>query len=269
MANTYDGKCFCVVTSASKEFGRSITQLLLQESGLLHNAESGSKILLMARNNSGLESTKEISLKTAFKPERFQFDLCTIDFSTPEAVQDIVKKYLETLDTEFKHVFIFSNAGFLGDVSKTLVDHDNICDIQIVVNINVISPSYIISNFCKHFKSSRCFVINTSSHAALKPMPSIGLYCSVKACMDMFMQNLTMDCPSIRTLNYAPGPMDTDMAERLMNEAGNKDISNFFKTLFREGTIVKPIDSATKLMLLLKKNEFTSGVHIDYYDKRN
>lgn len=84
--------------------------------------------------------------------------------------------------------------------------------------------------------------------------------------MDMFLKCLTFDCPNIKTLNYSPGPMDTDMGKDMMNINGSESMRKSFKEMFDLGTIIKPLDSARKLFQILNKNSFTSGDHIDYYD---
>ena len=63
-------------------------------------------------------------------------------------------------------------------------------------------------------------------------------------------------------LNYAPGPLETDMAQELRNAA---DLDKTLQVNFNK-PLLKVQDSARKLMRLLKENSYESGAHIDYFD---
>lgn len=88
------------------------------------------------------------------------------------------------------------------------------------------------------------------------------------------------------TLNYAPGPLDTDMqAEIRDSETVHPPTREYFRTAKKEvghirqcyhgicidveeqGKLVRPEDSALKCVKILKKGRYESGSHIDYYDK--
>lgn len=73
--------------------------------------------------------------------------------------------------------------------------------------------------------------------------------------------------PSITILNYAPGPLDTNMQKNIREDKNcDKDVSEYFTKLFEEGNLLKPIDSAVKLIKILDDKSFKSGDHVDYYD---
>jgi sepiapterin reductase len=70
----------------------------------------------------------------------------------------------------------------------------------------------------------------------------------------------------IKTLNYAPGPMDTAMQTSIREHCKDEGIKEYYKSLKEKNTLVDPNVSARKLMTLISKNEFSSGAHIDFYD---
>jgi hypothetical protein len=41
-----------------------------------------------------------------------------------------------------------------------------------------------------------------------------------------------------------------------------------FEDLKRTGALLKPADSASKLVALLRRRNFKSGDHVDYYDEK-
>ena len=68
----------------------------------------------------------------------------------------------------------------------------------------------------------------------------------------------------IKSLNYAPGPLETSMTESLTSSTGlQKDLQSFFQ---QKQNLLDPKDSALKLLQLLDSNDFENGAHVDYYD---
>ena len=59
------------------------------------------------------------------------------------------------------------------------------------------------------------------------------------------------------------GPLETDMVEEIRANMERIDVS--LQPSYRE-RVLDPMDSARKLLRLLHKNDFESGVHIDFYD---
>lgn len=261
------GKCFCLITGASSGFGQAVAQLLVKKSGLLEKATAGSKILLLSRNNAKMETTKSLMLQNGCAMDRFEVEQVSLDLSNAMDTQNTVSEILGKLDKGYDYVFIFSNAGSVGDVSKSCLEYDwCISDYQGYFNVNVVSPIYIVTQFCQHFVNTNCIVIQVSSLAAVQPLPYIHVYCSAKAALDMFMKCLTLDNAKVKTLNYAPGPMDTDMGKELQKNSGAESTRKAYQEMFDNGTIVKPVDSANKLFAIIQGNKFTSGDHVDYFD---
>ncbi len=57
-------------------------------------------------------------------------------------------------------------------------------------------------------------VVNISSLMALRAQETWSLYCSGKAARDMFFQVVAAEEKGVTVLNYAPGPVLTDMVTR-------------------------------------------------------
>lgn len=69
----------------------------------------------------------------------------------------------------------------------------------------------------------------------------------------------------LKTLNYAPGPLETDMTEQIRNSVElDVDLGKNFQTQLLDAK-----DSARKLIVLLDENTLRSGSHIDFYDLPN
>jgi sepiapterin reductase len=66
----------------------------------------------------------------------------------------------------------------------------------------------------------------------------------------------------MKMLNYAPGPLETDMVTEIRSAPALDANSE----IFFQKQVLDPEDSAKKLMRLLLIDDFESGAHIDYYD---
>lgn len=130
-----------------------------------------------------------------------------------EAMQTIHK----VLDEDHEHVFLFNNVGgfgsFVGHVHKmhTKLSQDSFREFT---NLNLLFPMWLTSIVLDRAKAtgSRVRIVNTSSLAALEPVPSWAGYCMAKASMDMFHQVVARENAGgadVKTLNYAPGPVST------------------------------------------------------------
>ena len=70
-----------------------------------------------------------------------------------------------------------------------------------------------------------------------------------------------------KTLNYAPGPLDTDMQTELRESVTlHPPTREWSLEAFQAGTLVKPEESAAKCLRILAADRFESGAHVDYYD---
>ena len=52
--------------------------------------------------------------------------------------------------------------------------------------------------------------------------------CPGKAARDMLFRTMALEDPSIRVLNYAPGPLDTEMQVVARRDTGDKELKNLF-----------------------------------------
>lgn len=81
-----------------------------------------------------------------------------------------------------------------------------------------------------------------------------------KAARDAFFRNVARENPDILVLNYAPGPLKTNMVEILKTKSFLKDWFN------DSNNILLPETSVNKLIDILEASKFTSGQHVDFFD---
>lgn len=124
-------------------------------------------------------------------------------------------------------------------------------------------------------KSDRLDVVNVSSLAAIKAFETWGVYCIGKAARDMLIQVIAVEVETtkaasngtiVKSLNYAPGPVDTDMQAEIRQTATVEEQRAFYTSMFEAGKLVTPSQTSAKLVSILERNEYQSGAHIDFYD---
>lgn len=70
----------------------------------------------------------------------------------------------------------------------------------------------------------------------------------------------------LTVLNYAPGPVQTEMTHEIENNAVASDVRAIFKRLRDEKNILQPIDTTVKFLKIIESGGYESGAHIDYYE---
>nr|KAG5687665.1 hypothetical protein BaRGS_027557 [Batillaria attramentaria] len=135
------------------------------------------------------------------------------------------------------------------------------------LNVNVAGVISLTSQFLRTFQSSMSrAVINISSLGAVQPFKSWAMYCSGKAARDMFFSVLAGEEEDVRVLNYAPGPLQTDMSNLLV-ESEDEGVRTWAKQAKAENQLLSCDTSVNKLIQILEKDSFKSGAHIDFYDE--
>ncbi|NXE98641.1 SPRE reductase, partial [Menura novaehollandiae] len=222
----------CVVTGASRGFGRSLARLLAPRLG------PGSCVAADLGCEEGLRRA------TA-------------------ALREVLR------DASYGRLLLVINAGSLGDVSKSFLDLTDPDEINSYFSFNVTSALCLSSTALQAFgKRPGCSrtVVNISSLCALKPFRNWALYCSGKASRDMMFQVLALEEPDVRVLNYAPGPLDTDMQLLARTKTGDPGMRQHFQSLKENRQLIDSSVSAQKLLNLLEEDTFPSGAHVDFYD---
>uniref|UniRef100_A0A4X1W296 Sepiapterin reductase n=1 Tax=Sus scrofa TaxID=9823 RepID=A0A4X1W296_PIG len=227
------GRALCVVTGASRGFGRTLAQLLAP---LL---SPGSVLVLTARNDEALRH-----LEAELGSERPDLRVVRVpaDLGAEAGLQQLLGALRELPRPEgLQRVLLFNNAASLGDVSKSFVDLTDSAEVNSYWALNLTSMLCLTSSFLKAFPDSpglSRMVVNISSICAVKPFKGWALYCAGKAARDMIYQVLAAEDPSLRVLSYAPGPLDTDMQQIAREASVDPDLRKRLQELKRKGELV-------------------------------
>ncbi|XP_046359161.2 sepiapterin reductase-like [Haliotis rufescens] len=250
-------KTVCIVIGASRGIGRSIVV------NFASKFQSGSLVVALARDSEQLAVTKTLS--TQANPGvaclTRVFDQGSLD---QHQYDTWLKDCLQgRTASEFQQAVIIHNAASIG--SEFCENLTEVNQVSQYLNINVAGLVAVNARFMQEFKDVPSkVVVNITSASALQPTASWGLYGSGKAFRDMFMRTLALEHPDFRVLNYAPGPVDTDMFHSSLQKTKDENLLEAIKDMKKR--FLTPDTTVNRLIAILEKNVFESGAHVDYFD---
>ncbi|KAG5271992.1 hypothetical protein AALO_G00160450 [Alosa alosa] len=258
------GKAVCIITGASKGFGRCIAK----EIALL--LKPGSMFFLVARSGDKLrELQAELAATRAGKAGLIT--RCVVaDLGLKDDVDQVIREIREAAsDIDINQLLLINNAASLGDVSRFAKSFTDLHEVNAYMSFNVSSAlsltASVLEVFPRRQDLHRC-VVNVSSLCALQPFPSWVLYCTGKAARDMMFKVLAEEEPDLRVLSYAPGPLDTDMLLQARTESGDAGLKKSIAALHSQGEVLTCEESCSKLLKVLLEDKYPSGTHLDYHD---
>lgn len=253
-------KCFCVITGASQGIGRALAVEFAQK------MESGSVMVLMARNKDGLEETKSLiknpNVEVIIRP----VDLAKI--TTAKDTENILSGSLSADINKFDTNIIIHNAGSVGDLSFKADELNDLTVWQTYYNLNVFNVAVLNCAFMKMVTGyeKKTLVINITSLCGIKPFAGLALYGSGKAAREMYFKVLAEERPELKVLNYSPGPVKTAMVANIAGTTTNADLKSLFTSMIDENKLLLPEQTAKKCLDVVSEGKYKSGDHVDYFD---
>eukprot|EP00002_Diphylleia_rotans_P001123 TRINITY_DN10625_c0_g1_i1.p1 TRINITY_DN10625_c0_g1~~TRINITY_DN10625_c0_g1_i1.p1 ORF type:complete len:261 (+),score=64.12 TRINITY_DN10625_c0_g1_i1:52-834(+) len=253
------------ITGASRGFGKCIAIEAAQKFDSIDFVLSARTADALRETEKSIHSVRESSHVVSVP----------IDLSHDATVEKQSVEYFSKMDwSNYDQVMFFMNAAVLGPLRP--ISDLTASEIQQTISVNVSNSFAMVSSFVRHFHSnnttlSSAVIVNTSSLAALKAFPCWSAYCTAKAATDMLMKCVAEEAAKkqnsvLKTLSYAPGPLDTDMQAEIRESCGDEETRSFFVSMKQEGKLVQPIDSARKLLEILDGNKYASADHVDFFD---
>ena len=268
-----------IVTGASKGFGASAAVQLATAS------RSPTHFRLVGRDAAGLAAARA-AIEGLRGGRATVIEEVVADLAAVAGLGGVAQQ-LFAVPTEraYYKVFFLNNHGSLGPLANIGgYDGDTLTEMSVAFNLNVTSSCFLTSDLMQRCQPGGVYaqtgvrkvaIVNVSSLAAVQPFGSWGIYCAGKAAREMYHRCLTEEVgkreasalPVVRVLNYAPGPLDTDMQREIREGAAvDKATQDFYRSLKEEGKLVTPADSAAKLVRLLLFESYENGAHVDFYD---
>lgn len=174
----------------------------------------------------------------------------TCDLSDATAIRN-----LPVNDWVNEDVLLINNAGILGEV-KRLSDQTS-DSLEAVMAINTIAPALLMQRFAQVCGDTfPLTVVNISSGAAKRAIPSWAAYCASKAALELFSRTFYLEEKekgrSTKVYAVAPGVVDTAMQEHIRTTRP-EDFSavDQFIAYYEKEELVSPKRVADKLLRLL------------------
>ncbi len=140
------------------------------------------------------------------------------------------------------------------------------------MDVNVLGPLALIQQALPALRSSHGRLIQVSSGAATQPLPHFGSYCATKAALTQLTRVLALEEPSVASLCFSPGVVDTGMQEQIRREAAPRmpePWGRYFLELPRRGTLQRPETAGLTLAwLAMEAPREWNGQMVDGDDPR-
>lgn len=165
-------------------------------------------------------------------------------------------------------ITLINNAGILGQVKR--LSNQDYSDIDQVMNVNVSAPAILLQKlYSSATRKNNFTLVNISSGAANRAIPSWAAYCSSKAALNMFTETFYLEerekGNAPRVYSIAPGVIDTGMQEQIRSvNPEDFSASENFRAMKIEGTLFSPREAAERLVQLLSQ-DYSGEV---FYDLR-
>lgn len=213
-----------IITGVSRGLGRAIVDALLKD---------GEKIIGIGRSN----------------PFGDAITFIECDLSDAEEVAALDLKNLG------QNVTLINNAGVLGEIGR--ISEQTESDLEQVMQVNVFAPMTLTRKIYSGLSDGSAFrLVNISSGAANRSIPSWAAYCASKAALNRLTENFYLEEQElgrdVEAYAVAPGVIDTGMQEEIRSVSEEKfsGVQNFVQ-MKEEGSLFSAEEAADRLLQLL------------------
>ncbi len=220
-----------IVTGVSRGLGKAIVEDLLSSN----------------------ETVIGIGRCSSFEHKNYSFLSC--DLSKQEEVQNLA------IELPLEPITLINNAGILADIKR--ISSQKVLSFEETFQVNTITPMVLANSIYRKIQDKSTFtLVNISSGAANKAIPSWAGYCASKSALNMLTETFLLEEQELgnnpRVLVVAPGVIDTDMQLQIRS-SHKSDFSSVenFKKMKENNQLFSPKEAANRLINLLndKKQE--------------
>uniref|UniRef100_A0A183C5Q0 Sepiapterin reductase n=1 Tax=Globodera pallida TaxID=36090 RepID=A0A183C5Q0_GLOPA len=262
-------KVLVVVTGASRGIGR---ELALQLAKYFEASEC--VFVLYARDKEALGAVKGQLLKIN---SLATVELIFADLSLQPFALGSIDSTIKTCEEKvpFDLCLVFHNAGTVGEMAKRSSELNDESQWHDYLQTNLVSAillnNEIYGALKKTEEATRLFIVNITSLLSVKAFPSFTQYSVGKAAREAYFRAFAVEHPKCRVLNYAPGPVDTDMHAEVREKTYDSSVREVFSkhrhdtNLHRK--LLRPEETVQRLIQTIAEDKFESGSRLDYFDK--
>ena len=225
-----------IVSGVSRGLGRAIVSLLL---------ERGEKVIGIGRSHK-------------FNHKNFLFIEC--DFLDIKAIKQIKFPNLKG------QITLINNAGIIGNIKR--MSDQKLLDISEVLMVNTVAPAELTNLVYNSLDFKQSFrLVNISSGAADKLIPSWASYCASKASLNIITEAFFLEerekGNNIVAYSVSPGVIETDMQKKIrQTERKNFSLVDKFIGYKKNNQLLSSFEAAERLLILLN-TPFNGEVKVD------
>lgn len=211
-----------VVTGASSGIGEATAREL---------AARGATVVLGARRTDRLKK-----LVAELRAQGATAEFQALDVTNRDSVADIVRFARERFG---KLDVIVNNAGVM---PLSPLDALKVDEWEQMVDVNIKGVLYGIAAALLVFaQQGYGHVINTSSIAAYRAIPTGAVYCATKAAVNFITEGLRQENSYVRTTIISPGVTESELAHTITHDATAKFIDEYRKNSIPADAIARAI----------------------------
>jgi benzil reductase ((S)-benzoin forming) len=184
-----------IITGTSRGIGEQLAYMLLEKGNVVHGVARGTSERLGSCPN---------------------YRHHIYNLNEPSGIEELMDNIFEQIEPDHADMIcLINNASMLEPLKA--IELCDAADIHMNVQISLIAPMILTSCFIKKTEelSIRKKIINISSGSGTYPAPTMSVYCSVKAGINMFTQSVGIEQRNrrypVEIIAVNPGMVDTDM----------------------------------------------------------
>ncbi|WP_164775641.1 SDR family NAD(P)-dependent oxidoreductase [Paenibacillus glycanilyticus] len=235
-----------IITGVSSGLGAELTKRLLEE---------GNTVIGLSRTDNEEIDRNTLDGKYLYYP---------VDLTQVESLPTVLQDLISAIDQyELKSITLINNAASV----TPLKDIQFCTDEEILKNIqlNIAAPMLLTSAFIRLTSDWHVVrkIVNISSGSGKYPAPTMSLYCSAKAAMNMFSRCIGMEQEQGRQVNEVqvysvdPGMMDTPMQQTARES--DMALAGYFAAQKAEGNLIDPARVARRIISLISTSVSVNG----------
>lgn len=184
------------------------------------------------------------SRKNKIKHPNFIFN--KIDLSRIEDTQN-----LNFPDNKFQEIILINNAATIGKIVPIHLKTEQ--EIIHEYNLNIVTPTILCNKFINKYFNYKKIIINISSGAAIKTIPSWSTYCSTKAALDSLTNIISKEKISdLKIFSIHPGVVNTNMQKNIRDsDSKNFPLKEQFIEYYKTDQLEDPSVISRKIYIVL------------------
>jgi NAD(P)-dependent dehydrogenase (short-subunit alcohol dehydrogenase family) len=139
------------------------------------------------------------------------------------------------------------------------------------VHLNLLAPTRLMQAAIPALRHSKGRIVNISTGAASRPVPSWSGYCATKAGFLLLTSTLAAEEPDITCVSLRPGVIDTDMQGHIRKHRHHMphELAEYFNGLKEKGELEPPeVPGQVAAWLALEAPRELTGQLVDYQDAK-